>query len=304
MTHNSQPSHEKILNERITLKAGSLAILMAVLWGGNNIAIKFGLAGVSPFALAGIRFIIGSFIVLVWVFLTKVSVRLEIGEWRKLAKLGFIFVAQICLLNWGVYHTLAGRSTVFISTHPFFIALFAHLLIPGDRLSKSKIIGMAFSFLGVVLVFAESIAIKEFRYLIGDVTVLTSGLLLGFRLVYVKRLTQRIHPAKLLIWQAVFSIPTFFILSFIFENHIPYQLTTGVVLGILYQGVVIAGFAFIIYTRLLQRYIASRVGVFHFLTPVFGVLFSNLLLGEELSFGLIASMILVGAGITIVNYES
>lgn len=304
MTHNSQPSHEKILNERITLQAGSLAILMAVLWGGNNIAIKFGLAGVSPFALAGIRFLIGSFIVLIWVFLTKVSVRLEIGEGRGLAKLGFIFVAQICLLNLGVYHTLAGRSTVIISTHPFFIALFAHLLIPGDRLSQIKIIGMAFSFLGVALVFAESIAIKEFRYLIGDVMVLISGLLLGLRLVYVKRLTQGIHPAKLLLWQAAFSIPAFFILSFIFESHIPYQLTTGVVLGILYQGVVIAGFAFIIYTRLLQRYIASRVGVFHFLTPVFGILFSNLLLGEELSFGLIASMMLVGAGITIVNYKS
>ena len=74
--------------------------------------------------------------------------------------------------------------------------------------------------------------------------------------------------------------------------------------GILYQVVIVAWFGFFVLTLLFQRYIASRVGVFQFITPVFGVLFSNLLLGEGLSFGLIASMVLVGTGIAIVNYES
>ena len=61
---------------------------------------------------------------------------------------------------------------------------------------------------------------------------------------------------------------------------------------------------FIVLTLLFQRYIASRVGVFQFITPVFGVVFSNLLLGERLSFGLVASMVLVGTGIAIVNCQS
>ncbi len=57
-------------------------------------------------------------------------------------------------------------------------------------------------------------------------------------------------------------------------------------------------------TKLYQRYVASHIGVFHFATPIIGVIFSNILLGEGVSPGLIGSMVLVAAGIAIVNYEA
>jgi len=66
-----------IRNERLTLRVACLATLMAVLWGGNNIAIKFSLNGIPPFALAGIRFLVGSLIVLVWVYLDRVSLKMD-----------------------------------------------------------------------------------------------------------------------------------------------------------------------------------------------------------------------------------
>ena len=293
-----------VLNERLTPAAGCLASLTAILWGGNNIAIKFALMGFPPFALAAIRFVLGAAFILIWVYVSRVPLRMESGERQGLFLLAFLFTVQIYLMNAGIHHTLAGRSTIFISTHPFFIALFAHILLPGDRLSPLKIVGMTLSFLGVILIFAESLVMGDYQYLLGDLMVLTSGLLLGLRIVYTKRLTQGIHPGKLLLWQAALSIPAFLLLSLIFEGDYSYQLKTEVVLGILYQGLVIAGFGFMIHTILLQRYVASKLGVFHFATPLFGVVFSNILLGEAISIGLIGSMILVAAGITIVNYES
>lgn len=304
MTRHTPPSNHKVLNERLTLAAGCAAFLLTILWGGNNVAIKFALAGVPSFALAGIRFVLGFFIVLIWALWSRVPLSLEDGERRGIIRLAFLFVLQICLLNVGINNSLAGRTTVLIATHPFFIALFAHFMIQGDRLSRLKTVGMMLSFLGVIFVFAESIVLKDFRYLGGDLLVLLSSLLLGFRLVYIKILTQGIHPARLLLWQAGLSIPVFFLLSFLFERDFPYQFDSGVIFGILYQGVMVGGIGFIVLTLLFKRYIASRVGVFQFITPVFGVLFSNLLLGEGLSFGLMASMVLVGTGIAIVNYES
>ena len=127
---------------------------------------------------------------------------------------------------------------------------------------------------------------------------------LGLRIVYTKRLTQGIHPGKLLLWQGALSIPAFLLLSLIFEGDHTYRLNSEVLFGILYQGLVIAGFGFMLHTILLKRYVASKLGVFHFATPIFGVVFSNILLGEAISIGLIGSMILVGVGITIVNTES
>ena len=229
---------------------------------------------------------------------------MESGEKQGLFQLAFLFAVQIYLMNAGVQHTLAGRSTVIISTFPFFVALFAHFLLPGDNLSPLKIVGMTLSFLGVILIFAESFVLGDFQYLFGDLLVLVSGLLLGLRMVYTKRLTQGIHPGKLLLWQGALSIPAFILLSLIFEGDHTYQLNSEVVFGILYQGLVIAGFGFMLHTILLKRYVASKLGVFHFATPVFGVVFSNILLGEAITIGLIGSIILVGVGITIVNTES
>lgn len=253
--------------------------------------------------MAGIRFLVGSLIVLVWVYMDRVSLKMKSGEKGSLVLLAFLFTAQISLLNVGVNHTLAGRSTILISTHPFFVGIFAHILLSGDRMKPLKILGMTLSFLGVVFIFAESFVLKDFQYLLGDFLMLASAILLGLRLVYIKRLTQGIHPGRLLLWQAALSIPMFFLFSLIFEGNFVYQWNTKIAAGIFYQGVIIAGIGFIITTKLYQRYVASHVGVFHFVTPIIGVIFSHILLGEGISVGLIGSMILVALGIAIVNHS-
>ncbi|MBW1960651.1 MAG: DMT family transporter [Deltaproteobacteria bacterium] len=293
----------KEFNERLTLKVGLLTLLTAILWGGMNVSAKISLAGVPPFALAGIRFIIGSIVVCIWTVSIRIPLRLERIERGALIQLAVLFIVQICFLYVGTNLTLASRASILNSSYPFFTALFAHVMLKGDRLSRLKIIGIILSFSGVVLIFGESLAVKDLGYLAGDLLVLASGLLLGFRFVYIKRLTQSIHPGKLLLWQGAFSIPVFLLLSYFFEQGFQYQITAWVVVGILYQGLVIAGFCFILSTILLRRYMASRLAVFHFVTPIVGVVFSNLLLGEGISPWIIASMLLVGMGIAIVNSE-
>ena len=293
-----------ILNERITIQAGSLAFLAATLWGGMNVSVKIALSGIPPLALAGIRFLLGSFVVLIWTLLIRVPLRLEPGERRGLFQLAFLLIIQIGLLNMGIHFTLASRSVVLGSAYPFFTALFAHIFLPGDRLSFFKVAGMMFSLLGIVVIFGENLAFGELQYLPGDLMILSASVLLGLRLVYMKRLTQTMHPGKLLIWQAAISIPVFFLLSYLLERRFPYMITPAVILAVLYQGVIIAGFCFIIWVSLLRRHMASRLSVFHFVAPVVGVFFSNLLLGETISYGLIASMLFVGIGIAVVNYEA
>lgn len=292
-----------VLNERLTPRASSLILLTAILWGGNSVSIKIALLGMSPLGLAGVRFLIGGLVVLACAVASNVSLRLVRGEHGALAWLVFLFLAQIILLNEGTHHTLAARSTVLICVYPFFTAVFAHLFIPGDRLSRMKILGMVLSFAGIVLIFAESLKLDELSHLPGDLMVLASGVLLGARQVYTKRLTQGIHPYKLLVWQSALSLPVFGLLAGLFERDETYRFTINVIAAILYQGIVVAGFCFVVFVSLLRRYSATSLGVFGFITPVFGVLASHMLLHEELSPTLLASMVLVGAGIAIVNWQ-
>ena len=288
-------------NNQFTIQAGSLAVLSAVLWGGNTVTLKIALGALTPMTQAGIRFTLGVFVIVLWSAAIRVSLRIKRGELGTLAMLSLLFLVQIYLFNDGTRITLASRATVLMSTHPFFTALLAHLFIPGDRLNPAKVIGMTLSFVGVAFIFGEGLVTGKLEHLRGDLMVVVSAVLLGARLVYVKRLTRDIHPGKLLFWQAVFSIPVFFVSGICIEGDTFSFFHPPVVLAVLYQGVVVAGLCFILQTTLIKRYSASRISAFGFITPAAGVLLSHLLLGEVLSGGILISLLLIGIGITVVN---
>jgi drug/metabolite transporter (DMT)-like permease len=291
-------------NERIGLGAGALALLASFLWGGNQIAIKAGLEGVPAIAMAGLRFGIGLAIVAAAARLAGVSVRMQPGDLRGHLGLGLLFIVQIIALNGGTQYTNASRSTVLITTYPFFTALFAHFFLPGDRLDLPKVAGLTLAFAGVVLMFTEGLTPTAAEYWLGDAIVLLSGMLLGLRQVVLKRMVHGLHPYQVLFWQALMGVPAFALLSWWWEAGAAWSWTPRVVAGVLYQGAVVAGLCFILWVSLLQRHSASRLGVFGFLTPIVGMVFSAWLMGDPLTPMLVASVALVALGIVAVNADA
>lgn len=289
-----------IRNEAVGLKAGALALLTSVLWGGNPVAIKVGLDGIPPAALAGLRFLLGALTVWVGALFAGIALRVPKSEWKGLGGLALLFALQIWLLNAGTEYTTASRSGVAVNIYPFSTALFAHLFV-GDRLGLGKWLGLGFSFTGVLLLFWESVSFVETSYLLGDAMVALSGILLGLRQVVIKRLVQGLNPYQVLFWQALLSLPLFAVWNVFFEVDFAYTFSVAVIAGVLYQGIAVAGLCFIILVFLLRHHSPGRLGVFSFATPVVGVLLSALLLDESLSPHLLASMALVALGILVAN---
>lgn len=290
----------ELSNERIELKAAALATLATFLWGGNSVFIKLGLQDMPPVAMAGARFVIGALVVLVALWVSGVSPRVPRSEWKGLCGLLVIFVAQILLLNYGTDYTTASRSTVLMNSYPLFTAVFAHLFVR-DLLTPSTVLGLTVAFGGVVLLFFDDLDLQGTATLFGDLLVLLSAVLLGVRTIILKRLVHDLHPYQVLFWQATMSLPVFAVLSFAVEREARFALTTNAVAAVLYQGFIVAGVCFILWIFLLQRHSASRVGVFGFITPLSGVLLSNLILGEEISWVILVSVAMVATGAVVVN---
>lgn len=278
----------------------ALALLLAFLWGGNSIAIKVGLLDFPPMALAFLRFVIGLIVIGGWALFRRIQLRLRRGELPRLLLLTTIFILQIICLNTGTLYTSASRSTIFINVYPFFTALFAHFWIPGERLSVTKTLGIIVAFSGVFVTVAPKLGQGE-TSVVGDIIVLVSGCFLGLRVVVTKLLIQSIHPYRLLVWLLTLSLPFYFLASSVLERGEPMQLTLSAAAALLYQGGVIAGFCFLAWTAILERYSASKLVVLFFATPLSGVLFSHLILGDELTFSLLVGAALVAAGIYLVN---
>ena len=294
-------------NERPGLGAAGLALLASFLWGGTQPFIKLGLEGLPPLAMAALRFGIGWFIIAGAVRWRRTPLALSRGEWRGLAGLTCLFFVQIYLLNKGTAHTSAIRSSILIASHPFWIAGLCHHFVPGDRLTLTKLGGILLAFFGVVLIFADMsdastpITLWSREHVVGDALVLGSAAFLGARLVVMKRLVRGLEPLKLLFWQFLLAVPFFAVASAVIESDASYNLTAGVVAAVLYQGVVVAGFCFIVWIHLLRRYSASRLSAFSFTTPVLGVALSVFLVGDAFSATHLASVALVATGILIVE---
>lgn len=287
-------------SEEIDLRAIILMLLVVLLWGGNVVATKIALPDMPPFMLAGVRFGLGAIVVGLWGIFNSSDLIPKKSEIFPLIILSALFAAQICTFNLGLNLTLAGRASIFMSINPFFVALLAHFIIPNDRLNITKIIGLILAFLGIIIVFRDKVAINGSRIL-GDAILISSSAIVGFMTIYIKKLAQNINTYKLLFWEMIFSLIPFFGLSLIFEDISQVNMSSNLFLALLYQSIIVAGISFIIWTVLLRSYSASKLSVFVFAMPIFGVGLSILMLHEAMTMYLIAGAVLVAGGIYIVN---
>lgn len=281
----------------LTPSAGLFALFLSILWSGNPIAIKSGLDDAPALRLGWMRFVAGGVVVLFWAIYLRADLRIKRGEWVPLLALGVLFSVQIAFMNIGLTKTTAGHSAILTVTFPIWVAVLAHFFVPGDRLNFQKLLGVIVAYAGILVLFADSLGVNR-ELLVGDLFSAISGFLLGARQVYNARIVQGVHPAKLLLSQAVFGTIIFFAASLFFESD-EYVWSSKLAVSIFYQGVVIAGFGFIGNLWLIQKYFPSQVSVISLSQPMFSIIAAWLILGEELSSALWISVVLViiGAGL-------
>jgi drug/metabolite transporter (DMT)-like permease len=286
----------------LDLKGAVIALILAALWGGNPVAVKIGLADVPPLRLAWMRFVLGGLTVFVYAWSTGRlgALRIRPGEGRPLLSLGLLFAVQIGLMNIGISRTTAAHGAVLLNSYAIHTVVLSHYMIPGDRMTPSKLGGIAVAYAGIVLLFA-----REFSFhggtLLGDLIVSASALLLGERIVYTAKTVQRLEPIQMLVYQSVIGSACFFLVSLWWEGDVATRYTASLGLSLLYQGCVVAGFNFVVNMYLLKIYRPSALAATQLTTPLFGVLIAAAVAGDRLTPILILASVMVAAGIGLAS---
>jgi drug/metabolite transporter (DMT)-like permease len=288
--------------EHIGWSSALIALFVSALWGGNVIALKLGLATVPPLWSAFWRFLSGLVAVVIWAKLSGIRLMPEPGEAGPLSILGLMFTLQIMGLNLGVNATSPAYAVILLNSHPIFTNLVGHFFVPKDRLSGQRILGLAIAFAGICyLALGRPDARLAPNPILGNIVVVASASLLAVRMIYTQRLVQRIDPVRPVIWQMAFSLPIFLATAAWLEPVLLKPLTAEPVIAILYQGVAIGGFCFVVWTRLLKRHSPGSLSVFGFSVPVFGVFLSALVFGEVITGRVVAGVAAVTVGIIVVT---
>ena len=276
--------------------AFSLMVLLTALWGFQQVAIKVTAADVSLVMQAGIRSLIATALLLVWIFWKKVPMTRRDGTlWPGIAA-GLLFGGEFVFIYAGLEYTAASRMVVFIYLAPVFTALGLHWVVKGEQLVPGQWAGVALAFAGIGLAFYEG------KASLGDAFGVLGALLWAATTVLIRATKlARVTATKTLFYQLAVSAAMLPLASLAMGEKGVVALTPLALASLAYQGAIVAFASYLAWFWLLTRYLAARLSVFSFLTPLFGVLFGVLILSEPLSAAFAGAALLVGAGIVLVN---
>ena len=279
--------------KNLSFRAASLDLVLSFLWGGHPTALKIALPYAPPIRQGWMRFVISAIVILFWARYKKVSLIPTKAEIKPLVQLGILFSVQLLFLNIGISKTSVSSSVILNSTYPIWVITLGHFFIKGDNFTFIKFSGVMIAYLGIIITYFDSLGNSSF--LLGNSFCLASGFLLGVRTIFLAKGSESIAPLKLLMAQAFFGSLIFILLSVIFEGD-PYKFSLILLISILYQGAIVAGFNFIANIWLLKNYKPSQVTVIHLSQPIFGILIGYVVLGEK-----IGLLVFLGAAFVILG---
>ena len=296
----------------ITTKLGVAvcAISTAILWGSAYPGIKLAYQALgigsqevwSQILFAGCRFTLAGIMTLALSFLSKRRIALPTGkEFRSFLLLGFVMTYLAYLFfHVGLANTSGVQGAIWGSLSTFSTILFSHFLTRDDPLTLTRTLGCVLGFLGILLLNGGG-GPSGFS-LSGEGCLLLNAVCFGLGSVISKRVSYQKDAVFVSGYQLLLGGAGLLVTGLLGGGRFPHVDGSGILL-ILYLAFVSAG-GFALWTSLLKYNPSSRVVIYHFLTPLFGAVFSAMALGEDL-FNLrsLGALALVCLGVSVAERE-
>lgn len=270
----------------------AMLIFVALLWGANYIALKWAMAGLSPFVVIAFRFVIACPIL--WSITRRWhrGERLAERDWPLMLLASVIFgLVQIGYIN-GLNLTTVTNGALISAIMPIFVAVLAPFA-GAESLGRRGWIGIFLSFAGIVLVIGQ----PESGTLRGDLATLLSACGWGIYMLMLRPLLERSSSSLVTAYSLALSgvLPILVALPYIVQAdwlHTTFQMW----FGIFFSGAIAFGVGNVLWNRGMGAIGPSRTVIYTSLVPVIAAAASWLLLDERLSV-----VQLVGAGFTLVG---
>jgi len=278
-----------------------LVVLICLTWGFNQPAIKLAIHDVPPLTQCAIRSSLATLILLGLMRWRDLPIAARDGTLAAGLIAGLLFGVEFLLIYRGLLYTTASRAVLFIYLAPFFVVIGARWLFPGDRFGPKQWLGLLMAFIGMVVAFGVPAPATEPRQLLGDLMMAIAALAWAATTLIIKSSAlARVSPEKTLLYQLVVCVPIVALGALVFGERIT-AIPSAVALGSLAYQTIVVGTTFSLWFALIVKFSASRLSAFTFLTPLFGVAAGHLVLGEPLTPAFALAVLLVAAGLILVN---
>ncbi len=289
-----------------------VAVLCCLLWGSAFPCIKLGYQlfdipsgdSSSQILFAGIRFTLAGILVILAGSMMQ-------GKLLKPSKTAIPKVLKLCMFQTvlqyiffyiGLAHITGVKGSIVNAVNVFFTILVSCLLFRLEKLDRQKLIGCIIGFAGVIIVNLGGEFDMSFTFL-GDGFLMISAFAYALSSVLIKIYGKDENPVMLSGYQFAAGGLIMILAGLAMGGRLNVVTFQGILL-LLYMAFISAG-AYTLWSLLLKYNPVSKVAVFGFCTPIFGVILSAVILGESTSFQLktLIALMFVCVGIIIVNYK-
>jgi len=294
-------NHTAALRKPVDTTAVSTMVLLCFIWGLGHVAAKLAAPGISLVFQAGLRSAIATVLLLVYARVRGIPLFERDGTFLAGMLAGALFAGEFVFIFAGLNFTGASRMVVFVYLAPCLTALGLHFFLPSERLNAQQWAGILLAFAGVAVAFWDGFAAAR-SSLLGDAFGVIGAALWAATTVVIRitRLSQA-SASKTLFYQLAVSAAALPVVSLALHEPGVIKITPLVLGAVLYQAVIVTFASYLAWFWLLTRYLAARLSVFAFLTPLFGVAAGVIVLHEPLRAAFVGAVVLVGAGIYLVN---
>jgi drug/metabolite transporter (DMT)-like permease len=282
-------------------RAGAVMTLLCLIWSLQQISLKAIANQASPMLMVALRSAVA--LVLLALLMRRRGEMLARERWKAGLAVGALFGLEYLLVAEALRLTGASHVVVFLYTAPIFSALGLHMRLPAERMGPQQVAGIGVAFAGMALAFLGGGSVAaggaDPRALLGDGLALLAGAAWGATTVTIRCSNLASAPAtETLMYQLLGAMALLLPGSWL-TGQSRFEPSAIVWAHLGFQSLVVSFASFLAWCWLLRRYLASRLGVFSFLTPLFGVVLGVRLLGEPLEIAFVtgSAMVLVGIGL-------
>jgi len=285
-------------------KASGIMFGLCILWGLQQVVLKLAAPDISAVMQIALRSGLSALMVYPMIKLAKGT-----SLWGRdylLAGIlvGLLFAAEFFLVAQALRFTSAAHTVVLLYTAPIFVALGLHWKLPSERLSLIQWLGIACAFFGIVIAFlfrptASQAAASSALW--GDALALLAGVLWAATTIAVRLTKLAEAPATQTLFYQLFIAFLVLLPVAFFMGQATIHWSVLSLTSLLFHTVVVSFASYLIWFWLLKKYLASQLGVFSFLTPIFGMCFGVILLNEQLELNFLVGTCFVLMGVMVVS---
>lgn len=276
---------------------------LVLIWGLNWPIMKLVVHLMPPLWFVAARLTLGAICLFAVLLATGRLARPTRADWPIIWSVSaFQMWLYMGLVTVGLQFIPAGRSAILGYTTPLWV-LPAAILLFGERLTRSKLIGMTLGLGGlIVLLNPASIDWSDRQVLLGNLLLLLSAGMWAIAILHTRRHRWHLSPLQLAPIQMALLIVPMGIVAWAIEGPFRAEWSWQLVGMLAYNGPLATAFAFWASVSIQRALPSSTASLSYLAVPAWGLTASTLWLGEPLPPSLILGGVLILLGVAAIAF--